>query len=224
MSGKISRGSVDLWRIPSPLWGRIEPARLLLGDWWKEKEHPIAWEEVLPGGPMNLEVGFGGGEYLLGMAELYPDQRFVGVERFAEGHRNLVQSALRMGLANVLGLVGEAHVVTETCFADGTLESVTLNFSDPWPKARHASRRLFAVEFLGLAARKLRPGGLLRLATDDGLYARQAVEELSRVPLVQSTHPERPWLESSPSPLRTRYEEKWIRAGRPLHYLVHERR
>ncbi|MEW6758953.1 MAG: tRNA (guanosine(46)-N7)-methyltransferase TrmB [Acidobacteriota bacterium] len=224
MSGKITRGSSDLWRTPSPLWERIEPARLLLGDWWKEGAHPVAWEEILPGGPMHLEVGFGGGEFLLGMARRHPECRFVGVERFAEGHRGLVKNVLRLGLTNVLSAVGDAHVVVEVCFADGSLESVTLNFSDPWPKARHASRRLFTEEFLGLAARKLRPGGRLHLATDDGAYAEQAIEELAKLPLLSSTHPGLRWMDSSPCPLRTRYEEKWIREGRPLHYLVYERR
>jgi len=173
---------------------------------------------------MHLDVGFGGGEFLLGMARLHPDRRFVGVERFAEGHRNLVKNVLRMGLENVVSAVGDAHVVVGICFADGSLDGVTLNFSDPWPKARHASRRLFTEEFLGLAARKLRPGGRLCLATDDAAYAEQALGDLAKVPLLASTHPEVRWMDVSPYPLRTRYEEKWIREGRPLHYFVYGRR
>jgi tRNA (guanine-N7-)-methyltransferase len=120
--------------------------------------------------------------------------------------------------------VGDAYVLLNVCFEEASLESVTVNFPDPWPKARHARRRLFTEEFFGTAARKLAPAGRLFLATDDASYARQAVEQATLVPELASEHPGTPWLSESPYPNRTRYEKKWIEEGRSLHYLIYRRK
>jgi len=207
-----------------PFAPALDPARVVLGDWWKDEDLPVAWDRILPGGPLHLEVGFGGGEFLLRRALADPGGRYVGVDHFAEGHRRLLQAAGERGLSNVLSAVGDAFVAVNLLFADGSLESCTVNFPDPWPKARHARRRLFQEEFFRIAARKLRPGGRLYLATDDRPYALQAAEEWPKVPLLESTHPEVPWLEASPHPFTTRYEERWRAQGRPLHYFVLARR
>lgn len=203
---------------------RIDAARLALGDWWKELDLPIDWDGVLPGGPLCVEVGFGGGEFLLAMAGSEPGMRFIGVERYAEGHRRLLKRVGEEGLRNVLTMVGDAFIILNLTFSDASLERITVNFSDPWPKARHASRRLLTPEFLRLAARKLRDGGRFYAATDDVPYARQALESFFEVPALRSLHPEVPWLAESPHPMRTRYESKWMAEGRPLHYFIYERK
>ncbi len=200
------------------------PSRLMHGDWWKEEDLPVDWDRLMGRGPLNAEVGFGEGEFLLAMAGCRPDMRYVGIERFAEGHRKLVKRALSEGVANVLTVVGDAYIILNLAFENASLRSVTVNFPDPWPKARHARRRLYTEEFFRIAARKLEPGGTLYLATDDRPYARQAVDALGRVPALVSTHRDRPWLDSSPYPVQTRYETRWIREGRPLHYLVYTRK
>ncbi len=200
------------------------PARLMHGDWWKEEDLPVDWGRLMGAGPLNVEVGFGEGEFLLGMAGRRPDMRYVGIERFAEGHRKLVKRARIEGLNNVLTLVGDAYIILNLAFENGALRSVTVNFPDPWPKARHARRRLYTEEFFRIAARKLEPGGTLFLATDDRPYARQALDALARVPALESTHPNQFWLERSPYPVQTRYETRWIKEGRPLHYFVYTRK
>lgn len=212
-----------LSKIPTATLAGIDPARLWLGDWWKEEDLPMDWGRLLPGGPLNAEVGFGGGEFLMGMASRFPGRRFVGLEQYAEGHRRCLRASLSAGLSNLLLMVGDAYVLLNVCFEEGSLESVTVNFPDPWPKARHARRRLFTQEFFGIVSRKLAPGGRLFLATDDGAYARQAVEQLALVPALARAHGEGPWLTQSPHPFRTRYENKWIQEGRPLHYLIYTR-
>ena len=209
---------------PDALLTGIDPARLWLGDWWKEEELPVEWDRLLPGGPLNVEVGFGGGEFLLEMAWSRPDHRFVGIEQYAAGYKRCLKRALSAGLSNVVVMLGDAHILLNVAFEDASLESITANFPDPWPKARHARRRIFTEEFLALAARKLRPGGTIFLATDDRQYARQAVDELSAVPVLVSRHAPQPWLEESPHAVRTRYERKWIADGRPLHYFLYEKR
>jgi tRNA (guanine-N7-)-methyltransferase len=202
----------------------IDPARLWLGDWWKDEDLPVDWDRFWPGGGLSVEVGFGGGEFLLTSARLSPGKRFVGIEHYAEGFRKCLKQALSEGLGNLLLMQGDAYVILNVAFGDSTLESVTVNFPDPWPKARHARRRLFTEEFFKIAARKLAPGGALLLATDDRPYAEQAVRELAGVTELASRHPAVPWQTESPRPVRTRYEKKWIAEGRPLHHFVYEKK
>lgn len=198
-------------------------SRLIHGDWWKEEDLPVRWEALLPGGALHVEVGFGDGEFLLAEASARPGERFVGLEHYPEGHRKLLKKARAQGLANVLSMIGDAYVLLNVAFTDHSLASITVNFPDPWPKARHARRRLFTEEFFRIAGRKLAQGGALRLATDDPAYARQATEELAKVPGLRARHPGSPWLTESPYASRTRYEKRWIEEGRPLHYMLYER-
>jgi len=205
----------------TPCPSGVDPTRYILGDWWKEEDLPVHWDRVFPGGPMTVEVGFGGGEFLVGMAAASPDARFVGIERFGEGHRRLLAALPVAGVRNVLSMVGDAYILMNLAFADASLTCVTVNFSDPWPKARHARNRLLTAEFLDLAARKLERGGLVTAATDDAPYAQQAAEAFDAVESLESRHPGVPWLTESPHPVRTRYERKWIAEGRPLHYFTY---
>ena len=202
----------------------LDPLRLSLGDWWKGEDLPVDWDGLLPGGPLVVEVGYGGGEFLLALAERSPERRFVGIERFGEGHRRLQKRLDGSGLRNVLSMVGDAYVILGVAFPNAALEAVHINYSDPWPKARHANRRLLSVEFLSVAARKLKPGGRLHAATDDVPYAREAAAAFASVPLLASLHPGRDWMERSPLGITTRYEQKWRAEGRPLHYFAFERR
>ena len=202
----------------------IPLVRLINGDWWKDEDLPIGWAGLLGEGALNVEVGFGEGEFLLGMALRHPDMRYVGIERYAEGHRKLIKRARSEDTENVLTMVGDAYIILNLAFEQASLDSVTVNFPDPWPKARHARRRLYTEEFFGIAARKLRRGGTLYLATDDRPYAEQAARAIAGVSELTSMHPDKPWLDGSPYPVQTRYETRWIKEGRPLHYFVYSRK
>ncbi|MGC8722897.1 MAG: tRNA (guanosine(46)-N7)-methyltransferase TrmB [Acidobacteriota bacterium] len=214
-----------LERVDKPFGGGEAslPLRLIHGDWWKEEDLPIAWERYLGTRPLAVEVGFGGGEFLLAMAKLHPETGFVGIEQFAEGYRRLLKHVAAEGLTNVLAAMGDAFILLNLAFEERSLDSVTINFPDPWPKARHARRRLLSAEFFRIAARKLREGGQLRAATDDPAFAQQALEAFDVVTELVRCHPE-PWLSRSPYPVQTRYERKWIAEGRALHYFTYERR
>jgi tRNA (guanine-N7-)-methyltransferase len=210
--------------VPNTLEARYSESLLQSGDWWKEEDLPPDWDALLPGGPLWVDVGFGQGEFLLAAAAAHPDRRFVGIDRFREGHRKLLKACRESRLDNLASLVGNAFVLLNLGFANASLEAVSVNFPDPWPKARHAHNRLYQTELFAIIARKLLPGGTLYLATDSRPNAEQAVAELAPVEALRSTHPYRPWLDRSPHPVTTRYEAKWIAEGRDLHYLVYTKK
>ena len=201
----------------------ISPERLELGDWWKLLDLPIDWDRLLPGGPLNVEVGFGKGELLLDMAQKHPEYRYIGMERYAKGHRKLLGSAREKGLDNLISMVGDAYIIMNVAFEDSSLEQVVCNFSDPWPKARHARRRLYTEEFFSLVCRKLKIGGKLAIATDDVPYSLQALKALNGTEGLTSTHPETDWLRESPHSARSRYELRWIEEDRELRYFLYRK-
>lgn len=205
-----------------PVWEAIP--RLGLGDWWKEEDLPIAWDRFLPPGPMEVEIGYGGGDFLLALAQRSPQTRFIGIEHFGEGHRRLVAAMQKHGVRNILPLLGDAYIVLQLLFEEASLHAVYINCPDPWPKTRHAKRRLLTAEMFGLAARKLAPGGTLFVATDDAPYAQAAAKGFEKTPALESLHPGEPWTLESPYPTQTRYEKKWRAEGRTMHYFIHRRR
>lgn len=122
------------------------------------------------GAVLAAEIGCGKGKFVRGMALAHPDWDFVAVE----GHRSVALHALEKArdarIVNVRFVLSYVRT-TEDLFAENELDRLYLNFSDPWPKARHAKRRLTYHTFLESYARVLRPGGVLQLRTDNtGLF------------------------------------------------------
>lgn len=205
-----------------PVWEALP--RLGLGDWWKEEDLPIHWDRYLPPSPMEVEIGYGGGDFLLALAELSPQKRFVGLEHFGEGHRRLVAALKKRGIHNVLPLLGDAYITLQLLFEDSSIHAVYINCPDPWPKNRHARKRLLTAEMFGLVARKLESGGTLFVATDDAAYAQAAAAGFIQTPALESSHPGEPWTLESPYPTQTRYERRWRAEGRTMHYFRYRRR
>lgn len=171
-----------------------------------------------------LEIGFGGGEHLAAQAADHPDIGLIGCEPFVNGVVSLLAHVRARGLANVRVWPGDARALMAR-LPDGCLARAFVLFPDPWPKARHHKRRLVAPPFLDEMARLLRPGGELRLATDDRDYAVWMLAHLT-------AHPALRWLARRPADWRarppdwpeTRYERKALAAGRRPVYLRFRRR
>jgi tRNA (guanine-N7-)-methyltransferase len=123
--------------------------------------------------PRTLEIGFGNGEALLALAAARPEEDFLGIEVHRPGVGHLMLRAEELGLSNVRVACRDAVEVLGERIGDGTLDAVLLYFPDPWPKKRHHKRRIVQPPFVDLVARKLRPGGRFRLATDWQHYAEQ---------------------------------------------------
>lgn len=121
--------------------------------------------------PLRLEIGMGKGQFLLELARRNPDINYVGIERYSSV---LVHPVRRLdallqadeGLRNLSLLRMDAERLTEA-FAPGEVDRIYLNFSDPWPKDRHAKRRLPGRVYLGRYAQVLSPGGMVEFKTDN---------------------------------------------------------
>ena len=170
-----------------------------------------------------LEIGFGRGEFLLDLAARSPACAFLGVEVSFKRVLKLARKLARSGLVNVRLLEARAETVVRDLLPVGSLAEVWINFSDPWPKARHEKRRLLQRGFVADLACCLRPGARLHVATDHPPYAEQIHEVLSAEPLLASAHAPEPWLAEVPGRMHTGYETEWREQGRPLHFFEYRR-
>ena len=179
------------------------------------EEGPITAERLFGHDcPLHFEIGFGGGEHLAERAEMLPDHGFIGAEPFVNGVAQALvhvsgDGGVRPPLANVRLFHGDALRVLER-IPDGALSFVYLLHPDPWPKARHAKRRMMNDGPVALIAAKLKPGGEFRFGTDHAVYLRHAL-------MVMRRHTERfEWLVDSQRSWQlrpggwpeTRYERK----------------
>ncbi len=134
---------------------------------------PHQWPDVFARtAPLGLEIGFGMGDALLHWAIHRPDMNLVGMEIYRPGIGALLLGLEREGLTNLRVLEGNAALLVADKFAPASLDEVRIWFPDPWPKRRHHKRRLIQPAFAETLAGRLRPGGVLRLATDWAEYAR----------------------------------------------------
>jgi tRNA (guanine-N7-)-methyltransferase len=174
--------------------------------------------------PLHLEIGFGGGEHLAYRADLLPDHGFIGCEPFLNGVATALAQIRDQHLTNVRLWRGDALEVLRRV-PDGGLSFVYLLHPDPWPKARHAKRRMVNDGPVDLIAAKIKPGGEFRIATDHPVYLDWAL-------MVMQRHAQQfEWLAEKSSDFLerpggwpgTRYEAKAAREGRRAYYLRYRR-
>ncbi|WP_432759198.1 tRNA (guanosine(46)-N7)-methyltransferase TrmB [Corynebacterium provencense] len=118
-----------------------------------------------------VEIGSGTGTSTAAMAPSESDRNIVAVEIYRPGLAKLLGAVVRGGITNVRMVKGDGVEVLTRMFAPGTLDGVRIFFPDPWPKARHHKRRIIQSGTLHLIASRLRPGGILHVATDHADYA-----------------------------------------------------
>jgi len=129
--------------------------------------------------PLHFEIGFGGGEHMAFRADLLPDHGFIGAEPFINGVAQALVHVRDGRLANVRIHHGDALEVLRR-IPDGSLSFLYLLHPDPWPKARHAKRRMMNDGPVDLFAAKLKPGGEFRFGTDHAVYLRHALMVMRR--------------------------------------------
>lgn len=171
-----------------------------------------------------LELGFGGGEHLVWHAHRTPQADLIGCEPFQDGVIKVLSAIAQDGLQNIRLYAGDGREVLRR-LPESSITRVFVLYPDPWPKRRHAKRRLVTTSTLDLLARVMRPGAELRFATDIADYADTALRALVH-------HEAFDWSARGPADWRsrpedwpqTRYEAKADRAGRRSYYFRFLRR
>ena len=187
------------------------PQTDLAGHWAKRFANPAL--------PIELEIGSGKGQFIIGMAQAHPEINYIAMELQSAAIGMILQKQIDLKLPNLQLFLGDGAAVTDF-FAPGEISNLYLNFSDPWPKTRHAKRRLTYPTFLAQYHQILKAEGQLRFKTDN-----QGLFEYSLQSLNASG-----WLfdfisldlhrsERQASNVETEYEQKFAAKGQVIYAL-----
>lgn len=170
--------------------------------------------------PIHIEVGCGKGAFITGMAALHPEINYIAIDMQLSVLSYALDKAIEAGLPNVQMMLVDGAALSEY-FEEGEIDQVYLNFSDPWPKARHEKRRLTYKSFLETYENILRSEGEIHFKTDNrGLFEYSLVSlanygmELKKVWL--DLHQDE---EFAPLNVMTEYEKKFSQKGQVIYRL-----
>lgn len=187
------------------------------------------WKQVFGNkNPVHIEIGMGKGRFILNMAKKYPNINFIGIERYSSVLLRAIEKYDTQefhDLKNIRFVCMDARNIGDV-FTEGEVKKIYLNFSDPWPKARHAKRRLASVEFLKRYESVLAPDGVVEFKTDNtGLFnfSLEQVREAGWV-LRAFTYDLHRHVEMNKGNIMTEYEEKFSSRGNPINKLIAARR
>lgn len=180
-------------------------------------ETPFDPRTLMPGATaVWLEAGFGAGEHLTGQAARRPDVLFLGAEPFLNGQAAALARIEDLGLANVRLHGGDVRALMAR-LPDRCLDGMFVLFPDPWPKPRHRKRRLVEPAFVADAARLMKPGGRLRLATDWADYADWTLQQFARSPDFRwAAERADDWRRAPADHVTTRYQTKGLGDCAPI--------
>lgn len=186
------------------------------------KERPGTWNRLFDSqGPIHIEIGMGKGRFLMELAAQNPQINYIGIERYSSVLLRAIQKMEEEPLPNLCFLCEDASEL-EQFFAPGEIDRIYLNFSDPWPKARHARRRLTSVNYLNRYAPLLTEGGQLEFKTDNEAlfdFSLESVEEAGWK-LLGYTRDLHNDPQMNAGNIMTEYEEKFSSRGNPIYKLT----
>ena len=163
--------------------------------------------------PVVLEIGFGNGESLVALASSHAERNYLGLEVHPPGVGHLLLCCEAGQLRNVRVICEDAVQVLQRRVPDASLDEVLLYFPDPWPKKRHHKRRIVQPPFVELVTRKLRPGGVLRMATDWQPYAEHMLEVAAGCDALRNVAATGAYVPRPDSRPVTRFERRGQRLG-----------
>lgn len=187
------------------------------------------WRQVFGNkNPIRIEIGMGKGRFILNMAKEHPDINFIGIERYSSVLLRAVEkydTEEFNELKNVRFVCMDARNIADV-FAPGEVDKIYLNFSDPWPKARHAKRRLTSVEFLRRYEEVLPVRGTVEFKTDNTALFNFSLEQVKEAEwtLGAFTYDLHHNEEMNQGNIMTEYEEKFSGRGNPINKLIAMRR
>lgn len=169
--------------------------------------------------PLEVEIGSGKARFLVASALAHPEHDFLGIERSLSYYRLCRDRVGRSGLANAAMARADGRLFVETALAPASVRAFHVYFPDPWPKKKQKKRRLLDGVFLEMAASRLEPAGILRIATDHPDYGAHLETVVETVPGLDRLA----W-DAHPLPPPTNYEIKYEREGRPIWRFLLRRR
>lgn len=185
---------------------------------------PLDWPAVFGNDrPVELEVGFGKGLFLLTAAQARPGVNFLGVEIVRKYVFFTATRLVKRQVPNVKLICGDAQRLLAERVAPASLQAIHVYFPDPWWKKRHQKRRLFTAEFVAECAKALRPGGRLHLVTDVADYFTMAQELLAQQPGLREVPPPAPTVGAHMDDYLTSFERKFRREDRPIYRTAREK-
>ncbi len=172
--------------------------------------------------PLWIEIGMGKGEFTLTKPVAHKDINFIGIEKYPTVQQIPVKKAEEIGIDNLKFISGDANEILEW-FEEGSIDKIFINFPDPWPKERHAKRRLVYHTFLNDYYKLLKKGGIIEFKTDQidlFEFSLEQAEEQTKFKIKNVTRdlhslPE----ENNPSPIKTGYEKKFSALGNEINYV-----
>jgi len=185
------------------------------------EERKGRWKETFGNeNPIHIEVGMGKGRFLMELAQKNPDINYIGIEKYSSVLIRAIEKREEVELSNLYFIRMDAEDINEM-FAEEEIDRIYLNFSDPWPKDRHAKRRLTSHQFLHKYDQFLKKDGVVIFKTDNKDLFQFSLEEV----------PVAGWkLENSTFDLHnseynkgnvmTEYEEKFSKMGNPICRMV----
>lgn len=188
-------------------------------------EQKGSWKKVFDKAqPLHIEIGMGKGQFLLNLAKQNPQVNYVGIERYSSvllRALEKVDSEEFCGFTNIRFICMDAGALSDV-FAKDEVEKIYLNFSDPWPKARHANRRLTSTRFFAQYEKVLAKKGVVEFKTDNQdlfAFSLEQVEEAGWK-LLAHTFDLHHDAELNVGNIMTEYEEKFSALGNPICKLV----
>ena len=177
--------------------------------------------------PRSVEIGFGNGDNLAKMAAAHPERDYLGIEVHRPGVGRLLlaleEARQTKGLTNVRLICHDAVEVLARQIPPESLDEVIILFPDPWPKKRHHKRRLVQSAFIELVTERLRPGGLIRMATDWQPYAEEMLATLRANPRLQNLAADGKYIPRPEDRIATRFEKRGERLGHDVWDLAFRR-
>ena len=184
----------------------------------------LSWRGVFGNdNPVEVEVGFGKGLFLLTASRARPEVNFLGIEVVRKYQLFTATRLAKRGLGNVRLACADARPFLRDRVPAGSVEVVHVYFPDPWWKKRHHKRRVFTEEFAGQCARVLRPGGHLLLATDVEDYAALVRGLAGAQPGLREVPPPEPPPGAHDLDYLTNFERKFRKEGKVIWRLAYER-
>ena len=170
---------------------------------------------------IHIEVGMGKGKFMMGMAKAHPDINYIGIEMYSSVLYRAVQKLELEPLDNLRYILLDAKDIANV-FEKGEVDRIYLNFSDPWPKDRHAKRRLPSRQFLARFDQILKEGGVIEFKTDNkDLFAfdEEEVEPAGWkiLEITYDLHNDEKMVEGN---IMTEYEEKFSSMGNPIYKYI----